>query len=146
MAYQGRAWRAHLSGLAMAIWLAAAAGCTKSDRPPLGVVHGRVTFDGKPLEAAYVVFNPAEGGRQSLGETDRDGTFQLKYIRDIPGAKIGAHKVVVITRSEGRRESLPACYSDLTQTELRADVVAGENEIDFPLKSRSSKATERLAR
>lgn len=128
-------WAGRLACFATGIVLVVVPGCSDGDRPPLGEVRGRVTLDNKPIESAYVVFTPIEGGRQSLGTTDPDGVFHLKYIRDISGAKVGAHKVVVMTRTEGGRETIPARYSDLNQTELRAEVIAGDNEINFPLKS-----------
>ena len=68
--------------------------------------------------------------------TDEDGLYELKYIRTVKGAIIGTHKVVVLTREEGRAESLPERYSDMERTELQVNVTEDENEMGFQLKSK----------
>ncbi len=109
-------------------------GCSRSDRPELGEVTGKVTLDGQSLSAATVVFSPTEGGRQSMAVTDAEGNFEIIYIRDIKGAKIGPHKVRITTATEEKpEERLPARYN--AQTELTAQVQPGSNEIPFGLTS-----------
>jgi len=112
----------------------AAGGCSRGDRPPLGEVHGTVTLDGKPLPRAMVSFRPESGGRLSRGLTDDAGRYELIYLRDIRGAKIGRHEVMVTTAGEDvPDERLPARYH--RETTLSAEVEAGANEFDFPLTS-----------
>jgi hypothetical protein len=122
-ARQFRVWLAAL--------LAAASGCSPGDRPPLGAVRGRVTLDGKPLPRAVVSFRPLEGGRVSRGMTDQDGRYELFYLRDIRGAIVGAHKVMIVTADEDASEELPPRYH--RETTLSAEVVPGDNEHDFKL-------------
>jgi len=111
------------------------AGCRPSDRPPLGRVEGTVTLDGAPLPAALVVFTPRGPGRSSRGTTDAAGRYELSYLRDILGANRGGHDVQITTSEDGiGRERLPVRYH--AQSELRAEVEAGSNTIDFPLESR----------
>lgn len=109
------------------------AGCSRSDRPPLGAVHGTVTLDGVPLENALVLFTPEGPGRTSLGSTGPDGTCSLAFLRDIMGANLGRHHVRITTATEenGGREMLPAKYH--AKSMLWADVSAGVNTVDFPL-------------
>lgn len=81
-------------------WLAAVAlvltfGCgTKSDLPSLGTVTGTVTLNGEPLRQVEISFNPTKG-RPSYAKTDDEGKYELTYIRDIKGAKIDEHRVIV---------------------------------------------------
>lgn len=114
----------------------AAAGCSRSDRPPLGTVSGTVTLDGTPLAAALVVFSPERPGRASQATTDDAGHYELVYLRDVAGAAVGRHSVRIITAGEenGGRERLPGRYN--AETTLSADVKAGANTLDFPLASR----------
>ena len=119
---------------AVLVTMAALSGCGRSDRPELGEVTGTVTLDARPLTDAAVVFSPVEGGRQSMGFTDSDGRFELTYIRDIRGAKLGQHKVSITTASEeSPEETLPVRYN--SETTLTAEVKPGDNTCDFPLTS-----------
>ena len=59
-------------------------GCG-SDGPERGVVTGKVTLNGEPLENADVEFQPEEGS-PSYGMTDRKGWYDLMYTRDKRGA------------------------------------------------------------
>ncbi len=118
----------------LVIALALVAGCSRGDRPELAPVCGTVTLDGKPLERATVVFQPGEG-KSSRGVTDKQGRYELIYLRDIMGAKPGKH-TVGITTADGETvvdETLPARYN--RETELAAQVDPGGATIDFPLQS-----------
>ena len=119
-------------GLLMGLLLCCG-GCSHSDRPALGLVRGTVTFDGSPLAGAFVVFTPHEGGRQSSGYTNQDGIYELTYLRDIKGAKVGTHKVAIATATEQSAERLPARYN--AETTLQAEVKPGDNELNFDLTS-----------
>ena len=112
-------------------------GCSPTPRPPLGLVRGTVTLDGRPLADATVRFTPAGRGRTSQGTTDAAGRYELRYLRDILGANIDAHTVRITTAGEenGSRELLPARYH--ARSHLTARVVAGTNELDFDLRSAS---------
>jgi hypothetical protein len=69
------------------------AGCGGSNTVP---VKGVVTFDGKPLPNATVLFIPQEpGGRDAHGTTDDDGVFVLSTAGSADGALPGAYKVTV---------------------------------------------------
>jgi hypothetical protein len=109
-------------------------GCgSSSDGPDLGLVEGTVTLDGGSLANALVVFNPANG-KQSNGQTDAEGHYSLTYLRDIKGAVVGKHGVIISTQSEFNPEELvPRGYN--RSSALTANVEAGKNSFDFDLKS-----------
>ena len=108
-------------------------GCGKGDMPDIGPVSGVVTLDSKPLVGTMVLFRP-EAGRQSSARTDENGRYELKYIRDVMGAVVGSHKVIIRTANEdSSAERLPPRYN--RQTTLTAEVTPEANTIDFSLKS-----------
>jgi hypothetical protein len=111
-------------------------GCDRGTRPELGTVHGKVTLDGKPLKGAGVGFRPESGARESMGATDAEGNYTLNYIREVQGAAIGLHIVRISTAnpSAGKPELVPKQYN--TASTLRKEVAAGDNTIDFDLKSK----------
>lgn len=133
------------------------AGCGGvSDQPELGQVTGTITLDGKPLPRTAVMFQP-ENGRPATGRTDKDGKYELTYIRDTKGAKIGKNRVEIgggeeeedeeeteafdadgepIAETPGptsQKPAIPPKYN--VRSELEADVQPGENTFNFDLKS-----------
>ena len=129
-------------------------GCGgRSDQPELGQVVGTITLDGKPLSGIAVVFQP-DSGRPARGTTDAEGKYELTYIRQTKGTKVGPNRVEIAPSEDGEAEELenvddegepvinqsksakpmiPARYN--VQSELKADVKAGKNTFDFKLKS-----------
>lgn len=132
------AWRAAVVSAAML----ATSGCspTPADQPPLGIVRGTVTMDGKPLPNAEIAFAP-EKGRFSEGKTDSAGSYELVYVNRTMGAKVGRHKVMIQNSDfppdeapVAKRVKIPAKYN--SRSELTADVKPGSNTIDFALESK----------
>ncbi|MFH1301018.1 MAG: carboxypeptidase-like regulatory domain-containing protein [Planctomycetota bacterium] len=126
------------------------AGCgnESGDRPDLGLVKGTVTFEGAPLAKASITFMP-DSGRPASATTDAAGQYELIYIRNTPGCKVGHNKVLITSVKEGdnemetegdeptaeagvAKEKLPPKFN--TETELEANVKEGENTFDFDLK------------
>ena len=60
----------------------------------MGKVTGIVTLDGKPLEFIEVSFVPTVG-RPSYGDTNSMGNYELTYVQNVKGAKIGKHTITV---------------------------------------------------
>jgi len=124
------------------------AGCWgggPDDMPDIAPVTGTLTLDGQPLGMAHIIFTPIDGGQTSEAYSDPTGQYALVYKRDIMGAKIGKHKVVVTTFEEpestddgktigGVPERVPAKYN--ANTTLQFDVNSGENVIDLQLTSK----------
>ncbi|MCH9656210.1 MAG: carboxypeptidase-like regulatory domain-containing protein [Planctomycetes bacterium] len=125
-------------------------GCSgaENDQPDLGLVNGVVTLDGQPLSGASISFLP-DSGRTASARTDANGYYELTYIRDTLGCKLGQNKVVITTlidnveddnalegddaviKIKRVKETLPAKYN--RKTELAAMVKPGENTFDFKL-------------
>ena len=130
------------------------AGCGgRGDQPDLGQVAGTITLDGKPLSGIAVVFQP-DSGRPSRGMTDAEGKYELTYIRQTKGTKVGSNRVEIAPSEDGEAEGLeigddesksdtkrsksgkptiPSRYN--ARSELKADVKAGKNTFDFKLES-----------
>jgi hypothetical protein len=108
-------------------------------------------MDGQPLPNARVAFQPSVGGRGSVGITDAEGRYTLHYAAGREGALLGSHTVYITparpggdSLEKGKKKvrpqpavPIPAAYNE--QTTLTAEVVSGENEINFALDS-SAKA------
>jgi hypothetical protein len=71
----------------------AAAGCGGSDGPKLAETVGTVTYKGKPLSGAAVVFVPTSGPA-AYGSTDEKGEFSLSTTGD-RGAMVGKGQIAI---------------------------------------------------
>jgi len=130
-------WR-WAAGLCLAGVLAASIGCSEDK---FGQVSGRVTFEGKPVAAADLEFQPeVTGAAPSYARADDDGRYTLKYSASKTGAEVGTHLVKITTArriDDGARkvkEKLPAKYN--RNSDLLREVKAGDNVIDFELTKR----------
>jgi predicted small lipoprotein YifL len=118
----------------LAIWFliltGCLAGCGKSG-PELAPVSGRVTVDGQSMENVDVTFQPDEMRPASYGRTDADGHYELGYKRGVQGALLGQHTVrITVERSLVPNPPHIAARFN-SQSELRREVKAGQNEFDF---------------
>jgi len=93
-------WRRVVAMLVLA-GLIGLSGCGKA----MNQVEGVVTLDGKEVEGATVVFEPAEGkGTPATGVTDSSGKVKLAT-RGKPGVAPGTYKVTV-TKTKGTGASI----------------------------------------
>ena len=154
--FQVNRYRCIVLSFCLGVTLMSLPGCgSSSDRPELGKVTGTITIGGKPLSGTIVVFFP-DNGRPSRGRTDADGKYELTYIGNTPGAKIGHHRVEIAPNEEDEDPSeieaatagesmsnaassakvpkvkVPARYN--VNSELNADVKVGDNVFDFSLE------------
>ena len=132
-----------LLGLSTAGWV----GCGGGSGLDVAPVTGKVTLDKQPLANARVLFSHTSM-RESVGVTDDKGQYTLKS-GPYASALVGSHKVKITTareavtehsETEGYKtvqeavaEKLPPKYN--TESELKAEVKAGGNTIDFALSS-----------
>jgi hypothetical protein len=123
-----------------AAWLCLAMGLVgcSARYADIADVRGVVTLDGKPLEAATVLFQPAEG-RGSVGRTDAEGRYRLLYTPRALGARIGPCNVRISTTDDddgriGVDERVPRRYFE--PGALAAEVAARSNVFDFHLTTK----------
>ena len=88
-----RVWSVEIVCCLPFVALLFAVGC--DDRPVRVPVSGKVLIDGEPLAYGAVIFVP-EGGRQSSGILDANGSFKLTCFEKDDGALIGMHRVQVL--------------------------------------------------
>ena len=131
-------------------------------RPPLGKVHGIVTYKGKPISGAVVSFIKDKAPRVATGTTDANGNYKLTTFDTNDGAFVGTHKVTVTKpvvnqlgkdtasltpedllklTAEGKLElvqqktsEIPAKYGDVQTTPLTFTIEAGQNEKKIELE------------
>jgi hypothetical protein len=145
-----------LIGAAM---LGGMAGCTGSARPTsntegledLQPVVGSISYNGQPTPGAIVMFigeGASEGpGPRIAGIVDDDGTFEMSTTVSagtLPGVQEGKYIVTVSWNkkvdpddkdSDDGPDLVPEIYKDPATSPLRAEILAGENELDpFDLK------------
>lgn len=88
-----------LGRVAAIIVLAAAVGCSKSDRIAVHPVEGQLTWQGQPLPNAFIVLHPQNASDPRVlparAQTDASGKFQVTTYDQGDGAAIGEYKVTV---------------------------------------------------
>jgi hypothetical protein len=108
------------------------AGCSNTG-PEIAPVTGRITLDGKPLEKADIIFQPADSKPPSSARTGADGRYQLAYKRGVMGGTVGSNTVQITISSDvvANPPNIPARYN--SESELTKEVKPGPNEINFAL-------------
>ncbi|MCS7046923.1 MAG: metallophosphoesterase, partial [Gemmataceae bacterium] len=106
-------------------------------------VRGLAYFQGTPMPGAIVTLTPdpkTKKGVAARGVVAADGTFQLTTYRANDGAAEGDYHVTITWRErlpDGRvgADLLPARYSKVNESGLRATIRAGENRLVLELKN-----------
>lgn len=121
--------------------IAMIAGCggdTGTAAPPLASVIGVVSKSGKPVSNAIVEFFPT-AGRSSVGKTNENGAYALKYSDDA-GAVIGVCRVQITlgppTAAAGGGDVVAPPMTAppaIIKVPQEITVVDGENKFNFDL-------------
>lgn len=123
-------------------------GCGSSNRAPLGQVTGDVTYRGKPLERAKIVFHNPHG-RSATGEIVQ-GIIQDVTTFDVrnDGAPLGTLAVTIHPLSNSTKLKLPPPgqslpkppappfplrYADPERSGFQAEIHRGKNKLHFEL-------------
>lgn len=134
--------------------LVAATGCGEA-RGPIGQVHGKVTFEGKPVASGAAVSFLAAGGGAS-GVVGADGSYRVVSTQG-EGVAAGTYKVLVLppggstptpeeamkaSMSNGKGQAaapsdptIPEKYRSAATTPLSYEIKVGDNEINIELKT-----------
>jgi hypothetical protein len=128
--------------LVTAVLLGALSGCGDGRVK----VTGRVTYKGEPVPSTEVYFQPDDGSRWSLGKTDDDGRFSLRYSRLEDGATKGQYRVRLKYTPSAQEEThqIPpkasrelkeviAKYNDAGTSPLRYDITKSSQFIEIKL-------------
>ena len=119
-------------------------GCA-GDKKKTNIVRGKITFNGKDVPNGTITFFP-ESGPTATGEIKPDGSYTLTTFQNGDGAVEGNYTVVVVAMQNqvGRLPEertplpppiVPEKYTSAATSDLRAEVKAGENVINFDLES-----------
>ena len=124
-------------------------GCGGSDIQP---IHGKITLNGNPIGPGDILFIPDSSkgtkGKGATGSFEADGVYTLTTYNKGDGALVGHHRVVIRPRAPGAKPGeeffgnprtlapIAPKYGINSQTPLKAEVIAGEDQIDFDLDIR----------
>jgi hypothetical protein len=99
----------------------------------LASVTGQVTKNGQPQSKVWVEFVPVAGGRPAEARTDGEGRYELSYTGTEKGAKIGKHRVTLMSGGDvdGRDNELSPRVKVHTD---EVEVEDGANEFNFEIK------------
>ena len=135
----------YCGGCLLAAAVACCLGCSSrtgldENRKPVHPVRGKVSFQGKSAEGAFVLFTPVNEPADAPDPRPRanvgaDGTFTLSTYGENDGAPAGNYVVAVSwENSDTHEDKLRGRYSGAA-SRLRAKVVEGTNELPpFDLK------------
>ena len=123
---------------AFAVCLCLAIGCSSKAELKLVPADGVVTYMGKPLSGATVLFSP-EKGPLATGNTDKEGKYELKTGTQ-RGVTPGLAKVAVMMAREGELEGAtgvsrqPKTAAESQEymknaTDLRKSIASGKTDI-----------------
>lgn len=95
-------------------------GCGGSNRPTASV-SGKVTWNGNPVTAGELLFDPQSGGdypgKSGAGAIRADGTYSVSTYRQNDGAVLGEHRVSYAAPPPTFQKGAPAASSGDRSTE-----------------------------
>lgn len=96
------------------------AGCGSGDgNPPTYPVTGTVTYQGKPVEGADIVFVPSTPeALAAFAKSDADGKFAMRTFEPGDGVVAGSYKVKVVKLEPGDVEETPVFESSEEEAEF----------------------------
>jgi hypothetical protein len=121
-------------------------GCGGGSEFDTAPVHGKVTYQGKPVEGGSITLRPlatgdqSETGKPASGEVQADGSYALSTYGDQDGAVVGRHQVLYTPpyiepdRALKPGESAPASpWDGLVPKQQEIEIKAGDNAINIEL-------------
>jgi hypothetical protein len=138
---------ANLGPLVLSTCLLLIAGCGEPN--PLGrrAVHGKITFQGKPVDYGMIQFAPEDPQRGiATGAMIGDGKYLIKQSEGLPP---GSYQVMISSPDRGKQEKveaapgdertlaverIPAKYNLKTTLKLEVSKARGSQEANFELQ------------
>ncbi len=118
---------------------AVALGCSKPGTAPTVPARGTLLHNGRPAQAARIIFTP-KAGRPATGNTDDEGHFVLSTFESDDGAVPGEHTVTVSDlkrnwNQDPSKSRFPTPYERPDTTPLVVEVKPeDENSFTFDMK------------
>ncbi len=120
--------------------LAGAFGCGSSgpSRVPVAPAKGQISYAGKPIPNALVIFHPVKGDKDApkpRAKVEADGSFVVETYDSKDGAPVGDYAVTVewwLTSGKGDEpptNRLPGRYAKAESSGVTVTIRDGENEI-----------------
>lgn len=106
----------------------------------MGIVTGTVTYKGDPLPTGDVLFVPeAEELPYARARIAEDGTFRMSTDEFGDRVPVGSYRVMITALKDlgpenGMLGLIPPRYNSTEKSGLQAEVIEGENTLDFALK------------
>jgi hypothetical protein len=131
--------------LASLLGAALVAGCGKG-RTPVYPAEGQLLIGGKPAANVFVLFHPVNAtGPEVLrpsATTDAEGKFRLTTYEAYDGAPAGDYVITLLYepvnsplfRPKGKPPKVPAEYTKVETSKLRATVAAQPGNVVEPIK------------
>jgi hypothetical protein len=132
--------------LASGLLLGIAFGCGQAPEP-YGVIQGRVTYQGKPVPHAVVMFESTAQELTISADADEQGNYKAIRSVDVPGLPIGSYRVAVtpplfypglgpVGKNPGPpiRDDIPASYRQSATSGLTIDVSKDGSEAPFDIE------------
>jgi hypothetical protein len=124
-------------------------GC-KPAGPPLATVKGKITLEGKPVTAGFVIYQSDDGLINAVVDIDAQGNYEVRT-HEAAGIPPGKYKVAlkppapyapgtVVLADAGQRDQRPVDttinqrYHSIETSQLTADVTVEPKSYDFDLK------------
>lgn len=126
--------------------LLTAAGCSGDQKA--FPVRGQLSFEGKPMAGALIIFHSADPSQKLLvmARANAEGVYELSTSGTPGGAPPGEYKVTITWEEFARpgtednpntpgtgKDRLRGAYAGVDKTLLRATVERKDNTIDFKL-------------
>ena len=122
--------------------LAGVSGCNSKLVP----LTGRLTYKGESVPSTQVFFQPDDGSRKSVGLTDDNGKFQLRYSLSEEGVTRGRHTVYLRYTPSAEEElgkappkaskelqAVIAKYRDPAKSDLHVEVTKSGQDVEIKL-------------
>jgi hypothetical protein len=124
------------------VLFAGVSGCNSKLVP----LTGRLTYQGKPVPSTEVFFQPDDGSRRSVGKTDDDGRFRLRFSHNEEGVSRGRHTVCLKyapsddedqgkapPKASKELQAVIAKYRDPAKSDLHVEVTKSGQDVEIKL-------------
>jgi hypothetical protein len=126
-----RSWSANFSRFMLVLLcglVLVLAGCSDSLE---STVSGTLTYGGKAVPFAEIVFHPLDGGPLPYGVSMEDGSYEIMSATTT-GLKAGNY--IVVVQATSSEVSVPKTYGSVATSTLKYEVKPGKNVINLDLK------------